>query len=70
MKPNYSHLEIAIECAWQIGDILSDSPRAESRWHIADLAEMIIKAGVITPESEDIDEIIAAWINTNIPEAV
>ena len=31
MKTNYSHLEIAIECAWQIGDSLKNLPRAESR---------------------------------------
>jgi hypothetical protein len=62
MSINYSHLEIAAEVAWQIGDSLSDKPRAESRWFICDLAKQIIKTGIITPESEDIDEIISAWL--------
>lgn len=62
---NYSHLEIAIEVAWQIGDSLKNSPRAESRWLIADTAQKIIESGVIAPESEDIDEIISAWLDAN-----
>ena len=70
MKTNYSHLEIAIECAWQIGDSLKNSPRAESRWLVADIAKRIIEDGLITPESEDIDELIAAWIKVNLKEAV
>jgi len=68
MKTNYSHLEIAIECAWQIGDVLSNMPRAESRWAVADLARMIIDSGVITNETENIDEVIAAWIDNNVKE--
>ena len=66
---NYSHLEIAIECAWIIGDHLKNSPRAESRWFVANVAERIIKDGLITPETEDIDELIAAWIEVNLGEA-
>lgn len=62
---NYSHLEIAIEVAWQIGDSLKNSPRAQSRWLVADTAQKIIESGVITPESEDIDEIISAWLDAN-----
>ena len=65
---NYLNLEIAIEVAWQVGDALSDSPRAESRWHIADLAKQIIESGIITPETEDIDEVISAWIDSEIKE--
>ena len=61
---NYLHLEIAIECAWQIND-LSDRPRAESRWLVADVAKRIIESGVITSDTEDIDEVISAWINLN-----
>jgi hypothetical protein len=66
---NYSHLEIAIECAWQIGDSLKNSPRAESRWLVADAAKRIIEAGIITNETDDIDEVIAAWIEANLKEA-
>ena len=65
MGANYCHLEIAIEVAWQIGDSLKDFPRAQSRWLIADTAQKIIEGGVITPESEDIDEIISAWLEAN-----
>jgi len=61
----YLHLEIAIECALQIGDTLGDSPRAESRWRIADVTKRIIESGVITAETEDIDEVIASWIYEN-----
>jgi len=58
----YSIIEIAIECAWQIGDSLENSPRAESRWRVADIVQDIIKTGIIKPKSEDIDEIIAAYL--------
>jgi len=67
---NFTHLEIAIEVAWQIGDVLSNSPRAESRWHIAELAKEIIESGIITPETDDIDEVIRAWIDNEIKEYV
>ena len=66
---NYSHLEISIECAWQIGDSLKNSPRAESRRFVADVAKRIIQDGLITNETDDIDEIIAAWIKVNLKEA-
>ena len=62
---NYLHLEIAIECALQIGDTLADSPRAESRWRVADVTKRIIESGVITSETDDIDEVIASWIYEN-----
>lgn len=62
---NYSHLEIAIEVAWQIGDSLKNSPRAQSRWLVADTAQKIIESGIITSDSEDIDEIVSAWIEAN-----
>jgi len=58
----YSMLEIAIECAWQIGDTLNNAPRAESRWRVADIALDIINRGLITDTSEDIDEIIGAYL--------
>ena len=69
-KANYTHLEIATEVAWQVGDSLGNKPRAESRWLIADLAQRIIEAGIISPESEDIDETIAGWLDENYREVV
>jgi hypothetical protein len=66
-KANYLHLEIMTEVSWQVGDILP-GPRAESRWAVVDLAQRIIEAGIITPESEDIDEIIAGWLDENYRE--
>ena len=58
----YSILEIAIECAWQIGDTLDNAPRAESRWRVTDIALDIINRGLITDTSEDIDEIIGSYL--------
>lgn len=55
-------LEIAVEVAWQIGDVLQNLPRAESRWNIVDIALDIINKGLITEHSEDIDEIIGAYL--------
>lgn len=62
MKANYTHLEIMAEVAWQVGDSLKDKPRAESRWRVVDLAQRIVEAGIITHESEDIDETVRAWL--------
>jgi len=67
-KASYSHLEIMTEVAWQVGDSLENKPRAESRWRVVDLAQRIIEAGIITPESEDIDEIIWDWLSKNYQE--
>jgi hypothetical protein len=61
MKTN-TMLEIAIEVAWQVGDSLNNHPRAESRWRVADIALDIINKGLITEHSEDIDEIIGAYL--------
>jgi hypothetical protein len=58
----YSMLEIAVEVAWQLGDTDSNQPRAESRWNIANLALDIINRGLIDEHSEDIDEIIGAYL--------
>lgn len=59
----YNKLEIATEVAWQVGDTLEGVPRAESRWHICDITERIIKAGIIKEDSEDIDEIISQYLH-------
>ena len=58
----YTHLEIATEIAWQVGDSLVNSPRSESRWFICNLADQVIRAGIISEDSEDIDEIINHWL--------
>lgn len=64
-KDSFLQLEIATEVAWQIGDTNGDIPRAESRWLCVDIAQQIIASGIITEESEDIDETIATWIREN-----
>jgi hypothetical protein len=66
---NHTHLEIAIEVAWQIGDAYSNIPRAECRWFIADVVKAIIDSGIIDTTTEDIDEVIGAWIDSNLKEA-
>ena len=58
----FNLLEVAVEVAWQLGDSLEDSPRAESRWRIVQIAMDIENEGVINDGSEDIDEIIAAYL--------
>jgi hypothetical protein len=62
---DYLKTEIATEVAWQIGDILENKPRAESRWHVCNIAKRIIEAGIIDDKSEDIDEIVRAWLQNN-----
>mgnify|MGYP006291724879 CR=1 FL=1 len=64
-QPDYLHLEIATEVAWQVGDILENSPRAESRWHVCNITKRIIESGIIDDSNEDIDEIIRAWLHEN-----
>ena len=64
-KPNYLQLEIATEVAWQIGDILENKPRAESRWHVCNIAKRIIESGIINEDSTDIDEIVRTWLQNN-----
>jgi hypothetical protein len=62
MKINYSHLEIMTEVAWIMGDSLEDTSRAMSRWIVCNLATKIIQDKIITKDSEDIDELITAWL--------
>ena len=59
---DYTVLEIAIECAWQIGDKLENQPRCASRWRVADIALDIVSKGIITDMTEDIDEVISAYL--------
>ena len=60
---DYLKLEIATEVAWQVGDILGNKPRAESRWNVCDIAKRIIESGLVNPDSTDIDEIVAEWLD-------
>jgi len=60
---DYLKTEIATEVAWQVGDILGDKPRAESRWNVCDITKRIIESGMIDEYSEDIDEIVASWLD-------
>jgi hypothetical protein len=55
-------LEIMTEVAWQLGDYLGNVPRAESRWHVVDIALDLINEGLIDETSEDIDEIVSAYL--------
>jgi hypothetical protein len=59
----YLMLEIATEVAWQVGDIFENKPRAESRWHICNIAQRIINSGIIDDKTEDIDEVIRAYLH-------
>lgn len=58
----FNLLEIATEIAWQLGDTLENTPRAESRWRIVQLALDIENEGIIDDKSEDIDEIVAVYL--------
>ena len=60
---DYLKTEIATEVAWQVGDILGQRPRAESRWLVCNIAKRIIESGEIDENSTDIDEIIASWLD-------
>jgi hypothetical protein len=60
----YTMLEVATEVAWQVGDILENSPRAESRWNICNIAQRIINAGIIDDTTEDLDEVVREWLHT------
>jgi hypothetical protein len=59
----YTMLEVATEVAWQVGDIMEDVPRAESRWHVCNIAQRIINAGHIDDTTEDLDEVVRLWLN-------
>lgn len=60
---DYLKTEIATEVAWQVGDILGQRPRAESRWLVCNITKRIIESGEIDEDSTDIDEIIASWLD-------
>lgn len=60
---DYLKTEIATEVAWQVGDILENKPRAESRWHVCNITKRIIESGIINEDSTDIDEIVMEWLH-------
>lgn len=60
---DYLKTEIATEVAWQVGDILGQRPRAESRWLVCNITKRIIESGEIDENSADIDEIVASWLD-------
>lgn len=55
---DHTKLEIMAEVAWQIGDTLKNTSRAESRWRVVNIGLLIIDSGLITETTEDIDEVI------------
>jgi hypothetical protein len=57
----FNLLEIAIEVAWQLKNNSSE-PRAETRWRFAQIALDIENSGIITDKTEDIDEVINAYL--------
>jgi hypothetical protein len=58
----YTMLEVATEVAWQVGDIMENKPRAESRWHVCNITQRIINAGIIDDTTEDLDEVVRTWL--------
>lgn len=54
--------EVVLEVAEFLPDIDNNIPRAEWRWDTVEKAIEIIKACNITPESEDIDEIVTNYL--------
>lgn len=54
--------EVSLEVAEFLPDIDSNIPRAEYRWNIVEKSIEIINACNITPDSEDIDEIVTNYL--------
>lgn len=54
--------EVSLEVAAYLPDLNNDFPRAEYRWNTVEKAIEIIKACNITPDSEDIDEIVQNFL--------
>ena len=63
-------LEVAVEVAWQISDLWPHIPRAEARWNLVDISLDIINSKLIDNASEDIDEIISAYLNEHYSDLV
>lgn len=55
-------LEVMTEVAWQLGDRWNDIPRAESRWNTVDIAQDLINDDIINENTEDIDEVVRAYL--------
>ena len=54
--------EVSLEVARCMPDTELKTPRAEWRWHIVNLANDCIIDEKITPDTEDIDEIVENWV--------
>jgi len=65
MNKEYIISEIAIEVAWQVADNDLRESRATNRHYLCELVQRIVKEGIITEDSEDIDEIITEWLITH-----
>jgi hypothetical protein len=55
-------LEVMTEIAWQLGDRWGDIPRAESRWNTVDIAQDLINDDIINEHTEDLDEVVRAYL--------
>lgn len=56
--------EVALEVAPHRPDDAGQyKTRAEWRWHITNIANMIIADERLTKESEDLDELVAIWFS-------
>jgi len=65
MNKEYLISEIAMEVAWQVGNGDLRKSRATNRHYLCDLVQRIVQERIITEDSEDIDEIINAWLTKN-----
>ena len=62
MTNTYIDEEVAIEVGWQLDHLLQGHPRASARHLICQIAEGIIAQGVVTSDTEDIDEVINHYL--------
>lgn len=58
----YTLAEVALEVASNMPDIGFNCPRAEWRWSVVDLAIKIMQDENINDETEDLDEVVRAYI--------
>lgn len=55
-------LEIMTEVAWQLSEHWNNIPRAEARWNIVDIAQDLINEENINENTEDLDEVVRAYL--------
>ena len=61
---DFLKLEIMTEVAWQLGDTNGYIPHAESRHNAVKIAIELIDSGIITLDSEDIDEVVYNYLKS------